>query len=195
MRTMPRTFRAMACTSVKADGDACQAPHRPIRSATSPLSLLRLLREPRGSETRPSGSGGYPSARPRSCVRGCSGSTVIDSAELARGITGSTEPRMSKSGPMRKQAVGRSVEIQVKSQQRQYPPLPHGRGSAPKRSPVRQGAVDIHSWGRSLSFAALCWGGWLSTLTVGGKRSSGHGELCTESQSPRRKIKQRDGVC
>jgi hypothetical protein len=42
-------------------------------------------------------------------VRGCSENAGADSAALVREITASTEPRMSKSGPLRTERVGHSL--------------------------------------------------------------------------------------
>jgi len=42
-------------------------------------------------------------------VRGCSENADVDSEALVREITASTEPRMSKSGPLRTERVGHSL--------------------------------------------------------------------------------------
>ena len=50
-----------------------------------------------------------PSRWPLSSVRGCSEDADDDSAALVREITASTEPRMSRSGPLRTEHVGHSL--------------------------------------------------------------------------------------
>jgi hypothetical protein len=93
-------------------------------------------------------------------VRGCSENADVDSAALVREITASTEPRMSKSGPLRTEQVGHSLTFVALTCE--LTPASHRllNPAAPE--------------------APLCWGGERPIFINVGDRCPRHGEMCAE---------------
>jgi hypothetical protein len=105
--TEPRTQRAVPWVS---------PPPRVPRSASRLHSAQRGLRRCRIEQSvtcrsQLTGESTAETKRQRTAlfIRGCSENADVDSAALVREITASTEPRMSKSGPLRTEQVGHSL--------------------------------------------------------------------------------------